>query len=90
MSRITVLGGSGAVGSVAAETLASSGFFSEIVIADVRLEQAKKLAGGLGAKKISAVKFDAADPRSIKKTIAGSAVVLNCVGPFYKYGPIIL
>ena len=69
MSRITVLGGSGAVGSVAAETLASSGFFSEIVIADVRLDQAKKLAGRLGAKKVSAVKFDAADPQSIKKTI---------------------
>ncbi len=44
MSRVTVLGGSGAVGSVAAETLASSGFFSEIVLADARLEQAKKLA----------------------------------------------
>ena len=90
MSRVTVLGGSGAVGSVAAETLASSGFFSEIVLADARLEQAKKLAQRLGAKKVSAVKFDAADPRSIKKTVAGSAVVLNCVGPFYKYGPIIL
>jgi saccharopine dehydrogenase (NAD+, L-lysine-forming) len=90
MSRITVLGGSGAVGSVAAETLASSGFFSEIVIADARLELAKKLAARLGAKRISAVKFDAADPRSIKKTVAGSKVVLNCVGPFYKFGPIIL
>ena len=90
MSRVTVLGGSGAVGSMAAETLASSGFFSEIVIADVRLDQAKKLAGRLGAKKVSAVKFDAADPQSIKKTIADSAVVLNCVGPFYKYGPVIL
>ena len=90
MSRVTVLGASGAVGSVAAETLASSGFFSEIVLADARLELAKKLAAKLAAKKVSAVKFDAADPRSIKDAIAGSKVVLNCVGPFYKYGPVIL
>ena len=90
MSRVTILGGSGAVGSVAAETLASSGFFSEIVLADSRLELAKKLAGRLKANKVSAVKFDASNPQSIKKTVAGSKVVLNCVGPFYKYGPVIL
>jgi saccharopine dehydrogenase (NAD+, L-lysine-forming) len=90
MSKITVLGGSGAVGSVAAETLASSGFFSEIVLADARLELAKKLVARLEAKKISAIKFDAGNPKSIKDAIAGSKVVLNCVGPFYKFGPIIL
>jgi saccharopine dehydrogenase (NAD+, L-lysine-forming) len=90
MSRITVLGGSGAVGSVAAETLASSGVFSEVVLADVRIEQAKRLVDRLGAKGLSAVKFDAENPRSIKKAIADSTVVLNCVGPFYKFGPMIL
>jgi saccharopine dehydrogenase (NAD+, L-lysine-forming) len=90
MSRITVLGGSGAVGSVAAETLASSGVFSEVVLADVRIEQAKRLVDRLGAKGLSAVKFDAENPRSIKKAIADSTVALNCVGPFYKFGPMIL
>jgi saccharopine dehydrogenase (NAD+, L-lysine-forming) len=90
MSKITVLGGSGAVGSVAAETLASSRMFSEVVVADARLEQAKKLVKALGSKRLSAIKFDAGNPRSIKDAIAGSKVVLNCVGPFYKFGPIIL
>ena len=90
MSKITVLGGSGAVGSVAAETLASSGMFSEVVVADARIEQAKKLVKALGSKRLSAIKFDAGNPRSIKDAIAGSKVVLNCVGPFYKFGPIIL
>jgi len=90
MSKITVLGGSGAVGSVAAETLASSRMFSEVVVADARLEQAKKLVKALGSKRLSAIKFDAGNPRSTKDAIAGSKVVLNCVGPFYKFGPIIL
>lgn len=90
MSRVTVLGGSGAVGSVAAATLASSNIFSEVVVADARIEQAKRLVKALGSKRLSAVKFNAEDPKSIKDAIAGSKVVLNCVGPFYKFGPIIL
>lgn len=90
MSKVTVLGGSGAVGSVAAQTLASSGIFSEVVVADARIEQARKLVKALGSKRLSAVKFDAANLKSIKNAIADSKVVLNCVGPFYKFGPIIL
>ncbi|MCJ7523562.1 MAG: saccharopine dehydrogenase, partial [Dehalococcoidia bacterium] len=29
-------------------------------------------------------------PQSIKNAVEGSSLVLNCVGPFYKYGPVIL
>ena len=87
MSKVTVLGGSGAVGSIASETLAGSGVFTEIVVADINIGAARKVAGKL---KASAAEFDADSPQSIRKAISGSAVVLNCVGPFYKYGPTIL
>lgn len=90
MSKVTILGGCGAVGSVATETIVSSNVFSQIVVADMDMAKASKLVKRLGAKGLSAVRLDADDPASIKKVIAGSAVVLNCVGPFYKYGPIIL
>ena len=90
MSKVTVLGGCGAVGSVATGTLASSGVFSEITVADINIEKAGKLVKALGGNSISAVEFDAENPESIKKVIAGSSVVLNCVGPFYKFGPIIM
>jgi saccharopine dehydrogenase (NAD+, L-lysine-forming) len=90
MSKVTVLGGSGAVGSIAAETLASSGVFSEVVAADINIAAARKVAGKLKGSKASAVEFDADSPQSLRKAIGGSAVVLNCVGPFYKYGPTIL
>jgi saccharopine dehydrogenase (NAD+, L-lysine-forming) len=90
MAKVTVLGGCGGVGTVASETLAGSGVFSELVIADVNIEKAKGLAKKIKGCKVTAVEVDANKPASIKKVIAGSAVVLNCVGPFYKYGPIIL
>ncbi len=90
MSRVTVLGGGGVVGSIAAETLASSGVFSEVVIADINIAQANRVVEGLGQGNASAVELDAVSPHSIRNAIAGSSVVLNCVGPYYKYGPIIL
>ncbi len=90
MSKITVLGGCGAVGSIATDTLASSGVFSEVAVADINIAAARKLAGKLKGSKVSAVELDAENPQSIRKAIGGSSVVLNCVGPFYKYGHIIL
>jgi saccharopine dehydrogenase-like NADP-dependent oxidoreductase len=90
MSRVTVLGGGGAVGSIATQTLASSGVFSDIVVADINTAAARKLVKEAGGAKLTAVELDAENPESIRKAIAGSAVVLNCVGPFYKYGSVIL
>ena len=84
MAIITVLGGCGAVGSVAVKTLAPLDYFSEIVIGDLNFKQARELAARLGPAKVSAKKFNALDPKSVKRAIQGSDVVLNCVGPFYK------
>ena len=88
--RITVLGGCGAVGSIAATMLVSSDVFSEIIIGDIDTEKAEKLASELDAEKVSAVKVDALDSDSIKRAIKDSSVVLNCIGPFYKFGPGVL
>ncbi len=90
MSKVTVLGGCGAVGSIATETLASSAVFSEVTVADMNIVAAKKLTRAIKGSKLSAVELDAENPQSIRKAISGSSVVLNCVGPFYKYGPTIL
>jgi saccharopine dehydrogenase (NAD+, L-lysine-forming) len=90
MSKVTILGGSGIVGSIAAETLASSEVFSEITLADINIAAARKLAGKLKGTKLSVAELDADNSQSIRRAISGSAVVLNCVGPFYKYGPTIM
>ncbi|MGQ9624262.1 MAG: saccharopine dehydrogenase family protein [Candidatus Bathycorpusculaceae bacterium] len=88
--KITVLGGAGTVGSTAVRVLATTDVFSEIVIGDVEIGKAKTLASELGPKKVSSVKVDALDSESIKKAVKSSSVVLNCIGPFYKFGPIVL
>ena len=90
MFKVTVLGGGGAVGSIATNTLASSGVFSDIAVADINMAAARKVVKEAKGAKLTTVELDAESPESIKKAIAGSTVVLNCVGPFYKYGPIIL
>jgi saccharopine dehydrogenase-like NADP-dependent oxidoreductase len=84
MSKVTVLGGCGAVGSVAVKSLAAQDVFSGICIGDVNMARARTIIKEIGSKKVSAVEVDAEDPRSVKKAIQGSDIVLNCVGPFYK------
>jgi saccharopine dehydrogenase (NAD+, L-lysine-forming) len=90
MTKVTVLGGAGAVGSVATRTLAASGVFDEIVVADRDLLRARALAGSLGFERASAAPLEADDEESVRRVSAGARVVLNCVGPFYRYAPIIL
>ncbi|HHO76371.1 MAG TPA: saccharopine dehydrogenase, partial [Deltaproteobacteria bacterium] len=83
MVKVIVLGGSGAVGSVAVKTLAAQDMFSSVVIGDMNMDRAQDLVREISSGKVSAVPMDATDPGSIRKAIAGSDVVLNCVGPFY-------
>lgn len=90
MSRLTILGGCGAVGGTAARTLAAGDYFSEIVIADKEEKAARELAAELDGDKVSAAGVDAGDHASLKEVMSGSDVILNCIGPFYRFGPPIL
>jgi saccharopine dehydrogenase (NAD+, L-lysine-forming) len=86
--KATILG-CGTVGSTAALTLSASGQFSELAIADLNVEAAMKVASVCQVE-AEAIKCDASDVSTIKEVIRGSDVVLNCVGPFYEYGPRVL
>jgi saccharopine dehydrogenase (NAD+, L-lysine-forming) len=90
MAKLVVLGGSGAVGSVAVKTLAPLSYFSEIVAADLNIEKAREVAAASGSAKVSARKVDVLDPASLAAAIAGADVILNCTGPFYKFVKYIL
>ena len=90
MSRVVVLGGCGGVGSVAVRTLASGDFFDEIVVAEKRYEAACEMAEALDPKRVKAASVDVEKEDSIGKVIEGSTVVVNCIGPFYRYGPPVL
>lgn len=84
MPKVIVLGGCGAVGSVAVKTLAAQDMFSEVTIGDRNMERAKQIIAETKEGRVKAVEVDAEDAESIRKAVKGHDVVLNCVGPFYR------
>ncbi|MHC1591914.1 MAG: saccharopine dehydrogenase family protein, partial [Candidatus Helarchaeales archaeon] len=89
MTRIVVFGGCGAVGSYSSRILSNSDSFDEVVIGDINLEKASNLAKSLGSN-VSAVQVNADQPDSIKNAVDDADVVLNCIGPFYRFEKVIL
>jgi saccharopine dehydrogenase (NAD+, L-lysine forming) len=85
MAKVVVLGGAGAVGSVVVKTLARTDYFSELVAADLNLGRVSEVVKATGAAKARAIQVDALDPASMRQAIAGADVVVNCIGPFYKF-----
>lgn len=91
MKTILVLGGAGGIGRVATQALATfPDPFDRIVVADLRADAAQQVVDELGDPRAEARSVDASDPASLADAMAGVDVVLNCVGPFYRFGPPIL
>jgi saccharopine dehydrogenase (NAD+, L-lysine-forming) len=84
MAKVIVLGGCGVVGSVVVEVLSDTTDFSDVIIGDIDLERAEQMADELGDK-VSALKVNADDSESLLNAIEGMDVVVNCIGPYYKY-----
>ena len=87
--KVAALGGCGGMGRYAVRTAAEYDFVDEIVVADLDLDRAKAFADSV-APKARAVAVDATDDASLDTAIAGCDVVLNTVGPFYRFGVPIL
>ncbi|MEJ2852016.1 MULTISPECIES: saccharopine dehydrogenase family protein [unclassified Saccharothrix] len=72
--KVVALGGAGATGAVAARVAANLPNVDEVTVAD--------RAGG--------VRIDITDDRALRDLLKPADVVLNTVGPFYRYGPTVL
>ena len=91
MKTILVLGGAGGIGQVATRALATFPEpFDRIAVADLRLQAAQEVVAQLDDPRAVALGVDASDPASLAAAMEGVDVVLNCVGPFYRFGPPIL
>lgn len=86
MTRVVVLGGCGGIGSVAARTLAVSGVVDDLVLADVRADAVEAAVAGYGSAGVRGAMVDAADPASVAVVLDGADLVVNCIGPFYRFG----
>ena len=87
MGTIVVLGGAGGVGRVAVETLTHLTGVDEVVVTDLHLAAAEAVVAELGSAKLTPAAVDVADHDALVALLGRADVVLNCVGPFYRFGP---
>lgn len=87
MGAIVVLGGAGGVGRVAVDALTRIDAVDEVVVGDLDLREAEAVVDALGSPKLRAAAADVEDRAALTTLITGADVVLNCVGPFYRFGP---
>ncbi|MEU9618996.1 MULTISPECIES: saccharopine dehydrogenase NADP-binding domain-containing protein [unclassified Streptomyces] len=91
--RILALGGPGAMGAVAVRVAAGLPEVTEIVVADKRLEAARGLVrrlAGAGGAPLRALQVDVTDDTALRAALADADVVLNTVGPYYRFGLTVL
>lgn len=85
--KILVLGGAGDIGSAIVEILCSFNI-GEIIIGDINLAKAEEASRSLISRgyEIYVSKVDALNIDSLREASRGVELVVNAVGPFYKYG----
>jgi lysine 6-dehydrogenase len=90
--RVLVLGGGGAMGAMAARFIAQTPGVPMVTVADRRLANATTTAEGLAGSlaRVLALELDVDDHAKLAETIAVHDLVVNAVGPFYRFGVPIL
>ncbi len=87
--RVLVLGGAGEMGRIAASEAASYDFVEKVTVADVKYGAAVAIAQTIGAR-AEAAYCDVTDFNALRQLMAAHDVILNTVGPFYRFGLVIL
>ncbi len=81
--KIVVLGGAGLTGRCAVRDLADSPAVSEVVIADINVQQANELVETIGKRNVSAVHVDLRKPKETAEILEGADVALNAAQYYY-------
>ena len=77
------------MGRFAVETCMEFENISKVIVADINEEAAIAFSHSMN-QKVSGLGLDVTDLNALKKAMEGADVVINTVGPFFKYGPPIL
>ncbi|WP_458687678.1 saccharopine dehydrogenase family protein [Nocardia tengchongensis] len=90
--RVLALGGAGAMGAAAVRTAVSLPGVAEIVVADRDYSAADALAREMSRAGVPVRprKIDVTDRQELYGALEGSDVVLNTVGPYYRFGLTVL
>lgn len=82
--KTIVLGGCGDMAVVAVKLLVEEKDVDEVMIADINVEKAEKLASEMGPK-AKACRVDATSPATITDAVRDYDVALGFIGPFYRF-----
>ena len=82
---VVVVGGAGGMGRHAVRALARLGTADRILIADLDIDRAQRLADEVGPT-ATATELDATDPVAMHHVFTGCNIVLNTMGPFARFG----
>jgi saccharopine dehydrogenase-like NADP-dependent oxidoreductase len=88
MARVLALG-AGTIGSTAARILSAYDEVGTIVVADLNRESAERAARGCQGKG-RATRIDVTRSDDLTELMKHSDIVMNCVGPFFRFGVPIL
>ncbi|MFD4431109.1 saccharopine dehydrogenase NADP-binding domain-containing protein, partial [Nocardia sp. NPDC058497] len=89
MMRVMVLGGAGEIGRAAAKMIAAADDIDRVVIADLSVDAAERVAGLLGPV-AEARQIDVLDHARLIAAMRECDIVVNTVGPYFRFGPGIL
>ncbi|MFX0028417.1 MAG: saccharopine dehydrogenase family protein [Candidatus Hermodarchaeota archaeon] len=88
--NVLALGGSGDMGRMAIAVLLESPNVTSITIADKNYEHAKHLVDLIGSDKLKVIEIDVTERNKLIDIMSSHDLVMNTVGPFYKFATMIL
>lgn len=83
--KVLFVGGAGDMGRVGVSAIAADPAVDAVVVADRNFEGAREVSESVGAK-ANAIGLDITDRASLEAALADVDIVLNTVGPFYRFG----
>ncbi len=83
--KLLALGGSGHMGQKAVQTVLKNPDLEQLIIADNNLEKARVFANSLKDRRVKVEHVDVQDTGSLEALMKQVDVVMNTIGPFYKY-----
>ncbi|MBY8991409.1 MAG: saccharopine dehydrogenase NADP-binding domain-containing protein [Candidatus Lokiarchaeota archaeon] len=88
--KVLALGGSGDMGRMAIAILLESPNITNITVADKDYERANHLVDLIGSDKLKAAQIDVTARDNLINLISSHDLVMNTVGPYYKFASMIL
>ena len=88
--KVLALGGSGDMGRMAVAVLLENPKVTSITVADKNYERAKHFADLVGSDKLKSAEIDVTEHNELIELISSHDLVMNTVGPFYKFALMIL